>query len=103
MNPKLAAILLILVLFAAGCSINPNVGTDQQTMQVVWHRVNNVHSLCQRLTGRQVLFGKVRGCAIWNKQVCHIYAPDFKNIEERERMATLGHELKHCFDGQWHH
>jgi hypothetical protein len=34
--------------------------------------------------------------------VCAIYAPAPRNERDVQRFATLGHELMHCFDGNWH-
>lgn len=50
-----------------------------------------------------IVIGHYRGCSRWNRDagICTILTPDFE-IHERNLMATLGHELKHCFDGPWH-
>ena len=49
------------------------------------------------------------GAAWWDGEVCHIYAPDIKvdvvdgkKVYPRNKLDTLGHELKHCFDGPFH-
>jgi hypothetical protein len=34
--------------------------------------------------------------------VCSIYAPAPRSERDLQRFATLGHELMHCFDGNWH-
>jgi hypothetical protein len=33
---------------------------------------------------------------------CTIYAPEPRDERDAQRFATLGHELMHCFDGNWH-
>lgn len=71
-------------------------------MLVTWHKVDNAHEVCQRLSGRVMFFKHIKGCARWSASECAIYAPDFQQEHERDKMATLGHELKHCFDGKWH-
>ena len=35
-------------------------------------------------------------------RVCTIYAPEPRDERDTQRFATLGHELMHCFNGQWH-
>ena len=35
-------------------------------------------------------------------RVCAIYAPAPRSERDLQGFATLGHELMHCFDGNWH-
>jgi hypothetical protein len=35
-------------------------------------------------------------CAFWTKNTCHIIMP------HRVDMRTVGHEVMHCFQGDWH-
>jgi hypothetical protein len=75
---------------------------------VVWNRVENPHAVCESLSGRKNFFN-VLGCSHWSApaaegaaRVCSIYAPAPRNERDLQRFATLGHELMHCFDGNWH-
>jgi hypothetical protein len=74
---------------------------------VVWNRVDDVQAVCQNLAGRKEVFA-IRGCSKWNdtdrsgQRVCTIYAPTPRNETDTQTFATLGHELMHCFDGNWH-
>lgn len=34
--------------------------------------------------------------------VCNIYALDPKDVKDRQKMATLGHEVLHCMKGKFH-
>jgi hypothetical protein len=74
---------------------------------VVWNRVDDVQTVCQSLAGRKEVFA-IRGCSKWNdtdrsgQRVCSIYVPTPKNETDTQTFATLGHELMHCFDGNWH-
>jgi hypothetical protein len=74
---------------------------------VAWNRVADPQAACQQLSGQPQLFA-VRGCAKWNQtdaagqRVCAIYAPMPRNEMDTQRFITLGHELMHCFDGNWH-
>jgi hypothetical protein len=93
------------VLLLAGCaSAQPPAGGE---VDVVWNRVEDPQKSCERLSGRPELF-RVLGCSRWNgaradgSRVCSIYAPMPRSERDTERLATLGHELMHCFDGRWH-
>ncbi len=75
---------------------------------VVWNRVDDPHAVCQSLSGRKNFFN-VLGCSHWSAsaaeggaRVCSIYAPAPRSERDLQRFATLGHELMHCFDGNWH-
>jgi hypothetical protein len=88
----------------AACSTAPQSGDD---VMVVWNRVEDPHAACQKLSGQPQLFA-IRGCAKWNaidaagRRVCSIYAPMPRSEMDTQRFVTLGHELLHCFDGNWH-
>ena len=40
--------------------------------------------------------GELRGCAKFNKTKCFVYT------KKQTTLANLGHEMRHCFEGQWH-
>lgn len=96
--------ILLLVLLAGCATPEPPRGG---TVDVVWLRVEDPQAACQKLSKRVELF-RVLGCSRWNdvrpdgSRVCTIYAPMPRSERDSERMATLGHELMHCFDGSWH-
>ena len=80
---------------------------------------------CEALSHRKEIFN-ILGCARWedgkpvvvasassgasapvplaasSARVCTIYAPEPRDERDLQRMATLGHELMHCFEGNWH-
>jgi hypothetical protein len=93
----------VLALLAA-CSTPQRAG-DQ--VMVVWMRVDDPQTACEKLSGQPQLF-TVRGCSRWNqtdeagKRLCAIYAPMPRSEMDTQRFVTLGHELLHCFDGNWH-
>ena len=74
---------------------------------VVWNRVDDVQTVCQTLAGRKEIFA-IRGCSKWadsassGERICNIYVPRPRNEMDTQTFATLGHELLHCFDGNWH-
>ena len=94
---------LLLVLALAACTSAPKApGVD-----VVWNRVADPQAVCEGLSGRKEFF-RVLGCSKWNEvnadgaRVCSIYAPMPRDERDVQRLATLGHELMHCFEGNWH-
>jgi len=74
---------------------------------VVWNRVDDVQTVCQNLANRKEVFA-IRGCSKWadglrsGERVCNIYVPAPKSEMDTQTFATMGHELLHCFDGNWH-
>ena len=96
--------ILAAALLAACATPAPNPADD---VQIVWNRVDDVQAVCQNLAGRKEIYA-IRGCSKWNEssrsdqRVCSIYVPTPKNETDKETFATLGHELMHCFDGDWH-
>jgi transcriptional regulator with XRE-family HTH domain len=90
-----------LLALAACATPSPN------TVTVKWVRVSQeeINKVCADKHGRDaIVIGYYRGCSTWNRDAatCTIWAVDFPETKQRELMATLGHELKHCFDGPWH-
>ena len=97
---------LLLVALVAGCSSQPVVPDER--IAVVWNRVEDPHQTCEGLSGRKSFFN-VLGCSHWTEasasgapRTCSIYAPAPRSERDLQRFATLGHELMHCFDGNWH-
>ena len=99
--------LLLLILAALpACAAPPSAA--ESGVAVVWNRVEDPHAVCESLSGRKNFFN-VLGCSQWSQaaaegapRVCSIYAPAPRNERDLQRFATLGHELMHCFDGNWH-
>jgi len=89
----------------AACNTTPQRAGDHVT--VLWQRVDDPQATCQKLSGQPQVFA-IRGCSKWNQtdaagqRVCAIYAPMPRSEMDTQRFATLGHELMHCFDGNWH-
>ena len=96
--------LLVLVLAALpGCA-----SKHEPRVAVVWNRVEAPQRVCESLSGRKNFFN-ILGCSQWSEpaisggpRVCSIYAPAPRTEHDTQRFATLGHELMHCFDGNWH-
>lgn len=99
---KLLRGLLFVVL--AACATTTQQSRDNVT--IVWNKVDDPHAACQQLDGRKELF-RIRGCSKWSDasnggRTCNIYAREPKNELDAQAFATLGHEMMHCFDGNWH-
>ena len=98
---RLAGGLLVLL---AACTTPQPRGDD---VTVAWNRVDDPQAACQKLSSQPQIFA-IRGCSKWNvtdsagKRVCSIYAPMPRSEMDTQRFVTLGHELLHCFDGNWH-
>ena len=60
-----------------------------------WVVVENVSAVCQNkmpaLAGQRIL-----ACSEYNNHTCTIYTGLVTD------MAIVGHEIRHCFEGQWH-
>lgn len=90
----LACASVVVLFFLTGCA------TD--TMQVVWHKSTDPDRDCRAVVRTPDGFNKYLGCSWKDKGVCHFISRDFTLASERDAMAVVGHELKHCADGQWH-
>ena len=100
--------LLLLMMIAALPACAATSPAPESGVAVVWNRVEDPHAACQALSGRKNFF-HVLGCSQWSTpagqsgpRVCSIYAPAPRSERDLQRFATLGHELMHCFDGNWH-
>jgi hypothetical protein len=60
-----------------------------------WVVVDNVSAVCQNkmpaLAGQRIL-----ACSEYNNHTCTIYTAPVTDL------AIVGHEIRHCFEGQWH-
>ena len=104
MSAACCSLRLALLVLLAGCAAQPEAQRHEESgMQIVWLQVDDVHGVCQGLAGRKE-FLTVLGCSRWSAEQrrCEIYAPAPRSERDLERFATLGHELMHCFEGNWH-
>ena len=97
-------VLIALLLLVPACASTTNEPRD--TVALVWNRVEDPHAACQELTGKKEIYA-IRGCSKWNDsaadvRVCNVYARLPKNENDTQAFATLGHEVMHCFEGNWH-
>ena len=103
-RPALALLLAVL----PACASEPQRLSGDARVDIVWNQVDDVHQLCEGLSGRKEFF-QILGCSKWleptarnGTRTCAIYAPRPKDERDTQRFATLGHEVMHCFEGNWH-
>jgi hypothetical protein len=72
-----------------------NTRTDHTPKIIEWIIVEDLEQACNgkpKNPGQ----GELRGCAKFNKTKCFVYT------KKQTTLANLGHEMRHCFEGQWH-
>ena len=96
-------IFLPVLLLLAGCTAMKDEASTP--VHVVWQNVDDVQATCEELSGRREVF-RILGCSKWRdiggQRTCTIYAQAPRDERDLQRFATLGHELMHCTDGNWH-
>ncbi len=96
-------LLLLAFLLVAGCATTKDEASTP--VHIVWNKVDDVQAACEGASGRREIF-RILGCSKWRaeggQRTCTIYAPAPRDERDKERFATLGHELMHCTDGNWH-
>jgi hypothetical protein len=101
--PALAAAA---ALAASGCANTLHKEMDQETVTVTWQRASLVDAdrACRDLGVKAMPFplAVVPACARWDNNSCIIIAPEPAHKHDMESMALLGHELLHCFVGEFH-
>ena len=114
---------LLSLLGAAGCITLPAAPTRTTTTTIIRHEVSleEINKMCFRAPHGTTLAHI--GCAFFNPAtvgvggICTIYVPaknEYEQLVEKLRLKgkqvsieaielhILGHEVKHCFEGDWH-
>jgi hypothetical protein len=100
----------ILLFMLSGSAIAENANklfdaTHNMTnkVKVEWVQVKDIQKTCDKLAQEKIdkKFGyAVEACSFWTEgtfgYTCTVYT------EKKTSMATLGHEMRHCFQGDWH-
>jgi len=79
------------------------VHTDARIMaapKILWQAREDAEQICSRLTGVPVTpYSKPMACAYWNvaRKECTVITPQSYGVN------YLGHEVRHCFEGKFHH
>ncbi len=93
---------ILLPFFISGCTmayyepINATVGQKKQA-QVTWEIVEDPTKICKEKHNVQTPgMTPLLACTAWQGSKCTIYTDTHPSYE------LLGHELRHCFDHNWH-
>jgi len=76
--------------------------TNQTT--ITWEHFNNVQKACNSVSHKKGYSGfndKLEACSFWEpnedgSNSCLIFT------KENVSLNTIGHEVRHCFQGNWH-
>jgi len=101
------SIIFILVAFLGGCAfliITPSFQAMDindritNTTVVTWELVDDIDATCRKIIPPVEIekYTTIYGCAQWSTNMCKIYTSTTTTA------AILGHELRHCFEGNWH-
>jgi hypothetical protein len=69
------------------------------TSKVTWIPVENIQATCDRearLRGYPAFGYDLKACSFYENDVCVVFT------EKKLNMHTLGHEVRHCFQANWH-
>jgi hypothetical protein len=97
----------LLVMLLAGCAGAPTTAHDSETkgpVSIVWHKTDKAWAVLANERGEKPSL-TARGAYFMRNGVCHVFAPDPPMDEGKyvfSQWSTLGHEIKHCFDGAFH-
>jgi hypothetical protein len=97
----------LIILLLAGCASGPTTVHDLETkgpVSIVWHKTYKAWAVQAKEMGEKVNLN-VTGTHFVKNGVCHVFAPDPPMVEGKYvfgQWGTLGHEIKHCFDGSFH-
>ncbi len=69
------------------------------TSKITWIPVDNIQVTCERearIRGYPAFGYALKACTFYENDLCVIFT------EKKLNMHTLGHEVRHCFQGDWH-
>lgn len=69
------------------------------TSKITWIPVDNIQATCDRearIRGYASFDYEVKACSFYENDVCIVFT------QKRLNMHTLGHEVRHCFQANWH-
>ena len=105
----LTALAALLAIPPAWAALDPNWQNPEakfaasksttDTKQVTWRYTNNVQRECEAESHKRKLGGfgyAVNACSFWDSTTCTIITA------QQVTMHTLGHEVRHCFQGNFH-
>ena len=96
---KLLLAMAVLLSSSMATALSYNIQFEAQPnlseKNIRWVVVENVSEFCQAKSpwlGNQ----RVLACSEYNSRLCIIYTGRTTDL------AIVGHEIRHCFEGQWH-
>lgn len=69
------------------------------TSKITWIPVDNIQVTCERearLRGYSPFGYELKACSFYENDICVVFT------EKNLNMHTLGHEVRHCFQANWH-
>lgn len=77
---------------------------DKEVMQIRWERdPEKVQKALTKYEKKNYYWeGSLIALALWKGNKCTIYALEPDNQYDSEAIDTLGHEMLHCFKGEYH-
>jgi hypothetical protein len=105
-TPKLIVFLILLLtsFLSFAFEDNPNTLFDTGSnytneSRIKWTPVENLQETCERESRKRGFGGfnySIKACTFFDGNKCDIFTS--KNLN----MHTLGHEVRHCFQGNYH-
>jgi len=103
MKKVLAILLMTAVTNAMAYRDDPNeqfkLHKGTETIALILKVVDNPKAACDiesRKRGNNGFSYQVQACAFWTQDTCTVV------VGTTTTMHTLGHEIRHCFQGDWH-
>ena len=96
---------IIIAALLTGCNTFNTKPVNNEAL-ITWVRFNDtskVDSKCSEIANVNLTGRRIKGCADYNliEKLCTIYSYNPRSLDD-EYICTLGHEVKHCFDGNYH-
>lgn len=99
-------VLIYLAVFHSAASAEPIKPTRDEAVvkvKLVLGTRKEIQDECARFG---IILGSEGGCAVFRRSEegasCTAYAPKPHGTDDGERMALVGHEVLHCFKGEYH-
>ena len=94
------------MLLLVGCATHAASDVGTQEIKIVWHKTDQAWKDAVKLRGIRLEKAlEINGFYFLENGICHVYAPDPPMQGDKYSVGqwgTLGHEVKHCFDGLFH-
>lgn len=74
-------------------------GRFTNTTTITWILVDNIQEACEKESkklGNRGFTQQVTACAFWWNDKCTVIT------KKNPTMHSVGHEVRHCFQGNWH-